>query len=694
MLTNTVLKCFVVFLALCFIAPNASANLLYEGEYEEKTDVLDIGTEATTKYDLFDLEGVNNWNNTILPLMDEREALRGIAQYNPTFPEIVSISQRPIPAASYTTSLAWQFSLDENVVFDTAVDSWLRLPVNNLSLGNTVGDTYDITVYVYQLYISSYNISLALSPDTTITDGPHGDTPFSLVWTQRVFNASNLLEVPINYSFTDNRVVNWSSNTKTGVENTSLEYNFTYARLTCPFAKGIPYIIRVDYKTWINGTDKPLEILLSHGDSNNDRFFMSHVYYNSTQFDIPFDFDAPMIFTDLASEITSGVGFVSVGNSTMTYYSVYDLDDIDVTFMDAVQIMLPIFALENVSVEVRVSLYLIGTGWRDTGLFFPTDTVDLNGGFNTILSLTEVATAGSHISNALRVVVNCSRENASLISFPTEVLEGQNAYQVITENSHTDGPVLFNSSLPFVIAYMINTTAVMFVPLEQYAVFVVPDPSDYEASLLYVNYSQQFAHAIQDSRLWIEDEEGDIIEVIITLTIIGLLVVGVAAYIAGAPVLVPLTAVAIAIAWLYREQLKRGLHATYNAIKGWVADNLAPIFYSFLEVLYDLGAFIYRAIVFVVHAISWLITHALHFMALWTVLSVYLLCVFAANGICSACTAGRRKRKRGYIINFKVFDDVISSTWDRYWKLLTMNFSLYAALMGFLAVILRMVSPI
>jgi hypothetical protein len=94
----------------------------------------------------------------------------------------------------------------------------------------------------------------------------------------------------------------------------------------------------------------------------------------------------------------------------------------------------------------------------------------------------------------------------------------------------------------------------------------------------------------------------------------------------------------------------------------------------------------------VVHAISWLISNGKHLLALWTIISVYLLGVYAANGICNAVTRGRAKKGKK-IINTMVFEQEIRGTYSQYMRLATLTVSLIAAVTALLLTTLKLLRP-
>jgi hypothetical protein len=274
--------------------------------------------------------------------------------------------------------------------------------------------------------------------------------------------------------------------------------------------------------------------------------------------------------------------------------------------------------------------------------------------------------------------------NVSFILSQTEGIGGRTTVR----HSATPYEHLYRTNAVSICRLIISTSTIGFIPLDN--VFVVPDPANLTASKLYVDYAEQLSHAIQQARVGIVDKNNDYTEIIITITIAGLVVVGTLAYIAGAPVAVPLTASAIALYWIFRKQVKDGLDV--------LGDKLDDFLHKTFDFLGDLTQpileFIWKVVVFVYHALSWIISNAIHLLAIWCVITVYLLAVYAVNGVCSAVTKSRRQREKGNIFNVEVFDRIIGETYEKYVKLVMFNMSLIGAMFVILQTILRMVVPI
>lgn len=683
-------KVMVAFLVFFLITPNASASLTFYNEYEEKEHTVYYGSNSTSGalVDVLDYDKINNWNNTILPLMEEEESFRGIAQYCIPFPEAIKINRTAGSPSSWgeNVTFAWYYRPDPRSIFDGHSEAWLRLPLNNLTLGSTA--THEIRLAIWKPYVDNYNISLGDTIDnTSLSAGEFGDTPGEKIYDDYVFTSRSLTSLGYtagnlgyNYVHQDNRTAYWNTTLNDTILPQSISYNFTYVKVTTPLYRGIGYVFVLQLTT--RGASAPeYEVLWNEGDMNNDYMFKSHLNISEYgQIDIDFDFDAPVIATDLTSGSYYSVGFDNVTETTRYVFEYFVNDTYDPT--KTVTAVIPFYSTSAGSIDVTLG---ISSNMTTAYTISAPHSIEVQPGTNTIIVNDSFAITSVLERVYVSILLSQSlMENVSFILSQTEGIGGR------TTIRHSASPYehLYRTNAVSICRLLISTTTIGYVPLDK--VFIVPDPANLTASKLYVDYANQLYHAIQNGRIRFVDEEGNIKDIIITITIAGLVVVGTLAFIAGSPIIVPLAVTALALAWIFRDDL--GNLARDTAKK--IGDALNKVISFFGTAIKAFSKFIWKVVVFLYNSLSWIVTNAIHLLALWCITTVYLLAVYAVNGVCSAVTKSRRERKRGDIFNVEVFDKIIGETYEKYVRLVMFNMSLIGAMFVILSTILRMVAPI
>jgi len=670
---KTTLTVFAMLAVFILVSPNTLAALSFDNEYELEQIRFDVRGRGGPEMDLFDIERFNNVNNTLIPLMEEDARFRGIVQASPTFPIVVGVENATPVSGIETYVLAWLFVPSRRRLHDTVFDGWLRLPVNNLTdWGNNPGEVAGLTLRINRLFINEYNVTLG--PDigsSFVVPGPHGQTPHYVLGDT---NYSQSLFKP-NYRHMDERRIEWNSSYNDVNVSHNHTYNFTYVRVSTPLHKGIPYVFMLEIRR-VRGdglTNPPLELLFTEGDNNNDGVFRSHLYYEGQQFNMNTDFDAPFIATEVGSRGTSGIGFVEAhpgatlvrATNRLTFESV-----VSVTNAHYISMTFLVFSLTNASIDVETDVF--------TGEF------NLTPGFNTVTAEGKW-TSGNMDIDWIQLDVTMSVEDALNISFvscsvpPWEIFSSELllwSFVAPLQTAH------HYSTQTILHTYQISTSRASYIPLDLYDVYVVPNPADYNASMLYVNYSEQYAHLLETFVFRKEDEGKNIYQFLFELWVIGII------SIALGPAL-PLAA------YLYIN--RAWVMATWGRVWSWL-ESLVPDapewVLNFFNTLYRIGWHIWQILEAVVHALSWLVTHGLHILALWVVISVYLMAVYATNGLCDAVVSSRRTRRRGDVFNVRKFDECVQHAFKNYMRLATFNMSLVAAMVAIMLAAIRMVSPL
>lgn len=677
-------------LAFLIIAPNAQASISFYNEYETMERTLYYGSNNTggLLFDVLDYDRINNWNNTILPLMEENESFRGICQYSIPFPEIIQINRTAGAPSAWgeNSTFAWYYRPDPKSIFDGHSEAWLRLPINNLTLGPSA--THEIRLAIWKPYVDSYNISLGDTIDnTSLSAGEYGDTPGEKIYDDYIYTSRSLTSLGYtagnlgtNYIHQDARTASWNATLNNTIIPQSIDYNFTYIKVTTPLYRGVGYVFVLQLTT--RGASAPeYQMLWTDGDMNNDFIYKSHLNLSEYgQVDIDFDYDVPIIATDLTSGPYYSVGFSNVTEETRYVFEYFVNDTYDPT--KTVTAVIPFFSSSSGSLNATIG---ISSNMTSSYTVSSVYTIEIQPGYNTIIvnHSFPVTSVLERVYVSLLLSQNLA-ENVSFILSQTEGIGGR------TTVRHSNSPYqhLYRTNAVSICRLLVSTSTIGYVPLDK--VFVVPDPANLTASKQYVDYANQLYHAIQQGRIRFVDEDNNVNEIIITITIIGLVVVATALVIAGAPVVIAVGVTALALAWIFRDDLANAANDAKKKI-----DNLLDKVISFFgTAIKSFSKFIWKVVVFLYHSLSWIVTNAMQLLALWCVLTVYLLAVYAANGVCSAVTKSRRERKRGYIFNVETFDRVIMETYEKYVKLVMFNMSLIGALFVILSIVLKMVVPI
>lgn len=658
---NVLGKVMVALLAFLLVSPCASASITFEDEYETKSQLVSYALDENTTVgiDLLDIQRVNNYNMTIKPFFENHTDMKGIVQYPLSLPQKYLFNYSSPGAFFYDEMvLAFPFTPSKQITFGTASEVWFRLPISNISLSFTT----KIRLSVWKLYMNDpYNLVLEDDiDDCYMTNSSMGETVYDVIFDEYVYKDTSTTGYPSG-TMTDSILqyeteANFSYNSN----DISFDYNFTYVRCNAPFETGVQYVVLTQlYTIEPLGGGLQYEFYFTDTDNNRDKVFLSQLNLGGTMYNISADFDTVALITDMAS---SNAFSVNPTDENVSYYFSWFNPNSTLETSDYITFQMPFFARDNGNLSVSLVISSTPTGTDNTSLI---QNFSFKPGTNNLLFN---FTFGDPLLTFARMTLNVTLLNQTGRKVDFAFTWSEDGKTIIRQ-SYSPFSHYYRLNATPVLRYVVSPTQIEYIPIDQYTVFVVPNPYDIEASRAFVQEAKNIQAdiylrntvGVETESLWLS-----VFDFIMT-------------FIFGAT-------------WIGAKLLADYLiNSPLGGFANWLRTTLLPFV---IDGITAFCYFIYDILDFVVHALSWIATHSMQLLALWSVMMVYLLAVYAVNGVCSAVTKSRRGRKKGDIFNVEIFDQVIGETYEKYIRLVMFNMSLIGALFVILSVVLKMVIPI
>jgi hypothetical protein len=608
-------------MAVMILSSNPASAYVFESQVSEREIVVYIGSESGNEsFNMAMLDTYNNYLLTINETQAENETLSGIVQYPVTIPSPFAYTVEPATSSGLvnrTLSLSWQFVPSEKILFDSSVDTWFRLPIHNITIGNGTNQTHTIEVRIEKVLAEEFTLSSSFTLS---------DCDYSTVLSQTITN------VETNYYYNEERNVNWLSENQTGVFSHNYNYNFTWIRANVPLYKENLYVIVVNLTTMID-SDYPflVEPLFTESDFNQDETFISWMgcpdVAGQEFLEIDCDFDTPMIFHELGTGAFHSIGFEDYAGTCEDYFirSSYTLDTpqtVNNTYGNNYSYMIPCYARQNITVYSYMFFYFTSGGYYVTN----SGVHVLNPGNNMIVKtglINEFNGTPTPSTTVYRVDLFIAFEDNNITKLAVWLqnpmyLQGENVGFTLAYNA-TDYPNTYKYySSSTMMAYYNIGTSLAYVPYD--SIITVPDPLDYNSTIAWLELGER---ALDDQQFWakVYDTGGAVLGVItIVPRLIG-------------------TAIAKALLWL-GENL-------YN----WIANS--PGIGNALSVV---GSFFFEVINVVYNALQWILTNGVHLVAVMLIVAIYIMTMILGLTLLNGYADAISKRKKKTLYDQDVLD--------------------------------------